>query len=244
MRQLLDLLKKYGLAKNEIKKLEDLTYSFRNKYLYRRDRYASLSDEDKARLREVIVRIDATISKELEIRTLTELDLSGTLNYSELIHTGISSLFSSKEVVNKLPNIIKNDLDEGLWALIYNIPTASAMISLRAVEGSIRWLWKALKGSECKKGWKDALEEVEKELKGKKLSTKELEGYLSHFRNIRNESEHPERIFTRKEAERLLNNCVYAIEEIAKIIEMLENGEINREMDNQTLNGMQDLKEV
>jgi len=31
------------------------------------------------------------------------------------------------------------------------------------------------------------------------LESKSLEEYLDHFRNVRNEAEHPDRVFTRKE---------------------------------------------
>lgn len=110
---------------------------------------------------------------------------------------------------------------ESVKALAHDIPTASAMIALRAVEGAIREVCKKLKSNECKKSWKEALDEVEEELKSKGLESKSLEGYLDHFRKVRNEAEHPDRIFSKKESEYILMHSAYAIEELYKILEKL-----------------------
>ena len=86
------------------------------------------------------------------------------------------------------------------------------------MKGAIRELYKALKGENCYKTWRDALYEVERELKAKNLESKKLGRYLDYIREIRNEAGHPDRIFTKKEAEYILMHAIYAIEEIYKII--------------------------
>ena len=48
-----------------------------------------------------------------------------------------------------------------------------------------------------------------------------MEGYLDHFRIVRNEANHPERVFNKNEAEKILVNSVYAIEEIYNITQRI-----------------------
>ena len=167
-------------------------------------------------LLEHISRIESVLTKELENKIYLEVDTSGILNYPELLENGISNLFSKKQVVKKLPRIIKNDLNEAIRTLACNAPTASVMVSLRAVEAALRELCKKLTGKECRSGWKNTLDKVERELKKRNLESKNLEGYLDHFRIVRNEADHPERVFNKNEAEKILVNSVYAIEEIYK----------------------------
>ena len=52
-----------------------------------------------------------------------------------------------------LSDIAKNDIIEAILALTCGIPTASAMISLRAVEAAIREIYKLLKGKPCELTW-------------------------------------------------------------------------------------------
>jgi len=220
MIDLCDLLKTYGLCQQEVKFLEDLIDEFKG-YYTNENKPTQIIYDHAQELSKLIERIREDFLKELEGKQIFEVSPSGLLNYSLLLQKGLSALFTSEGIEEKLSDIIRNDLNEAVRALAYDIPTASAMISLRAVEGAIRELYKALKSQECRLRWKDALNEVEKELRNKGLESKSLEGYLDHFRNVRNEAEHPDRVFTRKEAEHILVHSAYAIEEIYKIIDKL-----------------------
>ena len=223
MIKLKELLQRYDLAKTEISELDRLIDEFEEKYTkaWRKGWSQYISQEDKDELSRIIARVDAVLSNELINRPFVELSFSGLLNYSQLLTKGISELFSSKEITEKFSDLIKNDINESIKALAYDIPTASAMIALRAVEGAIREIYKKLKGEECKKTWKDALNEVEEELRRRNLESKSLEGYLDHFRKVRNEAEHPDRIFSKKESEHILMHSAYAIEELYKIMDEL-----------------------
>jgi hypothetical protein len=96
---------------------------------------------------------------------------------------------------------------------------ASAMLSIKAVEDSIRELYISLKGKDCIESWK-ALDEIEEELKAKNLEFKKLGGYLSYLKNVKDEMQKG-KVFTKKESEYILIHAVYAIEEIYKIIEKI-----------------------
>lgn len=220
MIELSNILWEYGLCQREAEILDDLIDEF-EEYYTNENNPIQITEYHAKELSNLIERIRGVFLKELEGKHFLEISPSGLLNYSSLLQDGLSALFTTEGLEEKLSDIIRNDLNEAVRALAYDIPTASAMISLRAVEGAIRELYKALKGQECRMAWKDALNEVERELKARELESKSLEGYLDHFRNVRNEAEHPDRVFTRKEAEHILVHSAYAIEEIYKIIDML-----------------------
>ena len=214
-------LKILSLCQNEINTFENLIKEFEEYYTNPKNSL-KLTDFHAKKLYKIVTKIETVLLKELENKILIEISFSGKLNYRGILKDGLSVLFSNGKILNKLPSLIKNDIKEAVKALICGIPTASAMISLRAVEGIIRDLYKALKGKECKKKWNEVLNEVEGELKNRKLEFKKLEGYLHHIRKIRNEAEHPERVFTTKESENILMLAIYAIEEIYKTIEEIK----------------------
>ena len=216
-----DLLNELKLCQNEIYLLENLIKEFEEFYT-NPNNPTKLTDYHAHELSKLIARIEGVLVKELNERKLVEVSLSGTLNYHGILINGFSELFSDKKILEKLSDLVKNDLNEAVRALLHNIPTASAIISLRAVEGAIRDLYKALKGENCNKTWRDALYEVERELKSKNLESKKLGRYLDYIREIRNEAGHPDRIFTKKESEYILMHAIYAIEEIYKIIEKIQ----------------------
>ncbi len=214
-------LNELELCQNEIYLLENLIKEFEEYYTNPKNS-PILTQFHANELSKIVARIDAVLIKELEDKKLIEISFSGKLNYRDILKYGLSVLFSNGETLNKLSDLVRNDLDEAVRALIYDIPTASAMISLRAVEGVIRELYEVLKGEKCNKTWKRALDDVEKELKSRNIESKQLERYLDYIRNIRNEAEHPDRIFTKKESEHILIHAIYAIEEIYKVIEKIQ----------------------
>jgi hypothetical protein len=223
MQQLRDLLNQHGLAQGEIHELNRLIDMFEDKYT---KVYASkkINYEDLMKMLRCIERIEALVKSELRGRSFLEISFSGILNYRELLSKGISMLFSDEKILDSVSTIIKYDLEEAIKALAYDVSTASAMISLRAVEGALRELYAALSGeSEVKEGWKQVLDKVTSLIEQKNLGTKELMGYLDYIRVVRNKAEHPDKIFTKKEAELILIQCVRAIEEIYEQLKLMKN---------------------
>lgn len=213
-------MEKHRICETEIGWFTNLIEKFKNFYC-NPNNPIQLTESHSKILLECISRLESVLTKELENKIYLEVDTSGILNYPELLENGISNLFSKKQVVKKLPRIIKNDLNEAIRTLACNAPTASVMVSLRAVEAALRELCKKLTGKECRSGWKNTLDKVERELKKRNLESKNLEGYLDHFRIVRNEADHPERVFNKNEAEKILVNSVYAIEEIYNITQRI-----------------------
>ena len=132
-----------------VKLLEDLINEFKEFYT-NKSNPIQITESHARKLSKLIERIKGVFLKELEGRQFLEVLPSGLLNYSLLLQKGLSTLFTSGGIEEKFSDIIRNDLNEAVRALAYDIPTASAMISLRAVEGAIRELYKALKGQECR----------------------------------------------------------------------------------------------
>jgi hypothetical protein len=213
-----DWLNKLNICQNEAYILDRLIREFEEFYTNSKNPIG-LTDYHANELSKLIARIEAVFIKELKERRLVEISFSGILNYKEILKNGFLELFNDKDIVNKIPPSIKDTLDESVRALIYNIPMASAMLSIKAVEDSIRELYISLKGKDCIESWK-ALDEIEEELKAKNLEFKKLGGYLSYLKNVKDEMQKG-KVFTKKESEYILIHAVYAIEEIYKIIEKI-----------------------
>jgi len=211
-----DWLNKLNICQNEVYILDRLIREFEEFYTNSKNPIG-LTDYHANELSKLIARIEAVFIKELKERKLIEVSFSGILNYREILKNGFLELFNDKDVVSKIPPSIRDILDESVRALLYNIPMASAMLSIKAVEDSIRELYISLKGKECNKIW-EKLEEIEEELKSKNLEFKKLCGYLYYLKNIKNDIQLKNKIFTKKESEYILIHAIYAIEEIYKII--------------------------
>lgn len=168
--------------------------------------------------------ISSLILKELEEKTIVVFKPKGRLNYAELVEKGLTLLISDKTLLNKLPSIVKHDLEEALFCLCFERPTASAMVALRAVEAALRQLHATLKPEARIERiyWSTILEDLEKLFKQHSIEAKTLLGYLDHLRNVRNEAEHPDKIFNQIEAEDVLINACYAVREVYKIIDELK----------------------
>ena len=129
-----DLLNELKLCQNEIYLLESLIKEFEEFYT-NPNNPTQLTNYHANELSKLIARIEGVLVKELNEKKLVEVSLSGTLNYHGILINGFSELFSDKKILENLSDLVKNDLNEAVRALLYNIPTASAIISLRAVEG-------------------------------------------------------------------------------------------------------------
>lgn len=191
----------HGLASSEISGLESLIKNFRIKY-YRKHDNKKIENTDVKKLYRCLHRIDAVVTNELEGRSFYEVSFSGLLNYPELLNKGISMLFSDENILENIAEIVKYDLKEAVRCLAYNTPTASAMISLRAVEGALREYYKTLSSEELeiRESWGSVLEKVSQLATKKEIGSKELIGYLDYIRTVRNKAEHPQEIFKKKES--------------------------------------------
>ena len=117
----------------------------------------------------------------------------------------------------EIPIISLSDVDEAIRCLSYGAPTASVMMGLRAVEGMVRELHSRITGKESTKAWAQLIDEVEEDLKSRGEQPLLLLGYLDYIRDVRNKADHPDKVFTVREAEQIFMHVIYAIQEILKV---------------------------
>lgn len=157
---------------------------------------------------------------EAELRNLPvlRLDKSLTLRF-DLLQDGAKGFFE-EDVWNELSELSRNDLNEAARCLVCDIPTASAMIGLRATEDVLRDYYERKTGMKPgKKGWKPIINDLMTEKEHGKLKysvKKSLMGHLDFVRTNRNEVEHPDRTFSKREAEGVFYQVVGTINEICQ----------------------------
>lgn len=169
--------------------------------LRKQDADSLYSDVERwqAILRENISRINAI-----------KLYVEGNLNYGSLINEGAKTFFSKKGFWRKISASSRNDLEDAAYCLLSEIPTSSAMSSLRAAEDAFRYYYKKKMRKEVgNKTWYQCLLELDKT---KKIDG-ELIGSLHFIRKYkRNAASHPGKVFTQKESEKIFLTVVEAIE--------------------------------
>lgn len=198
------------VTQTEIKKLVDrLDKSY--------DEEQELTKEDEYSLLENVKLWDDRIKNELDDRVTIEVFTEGTLNYKKMIQGGKS--FFPEKVWNSLSKISKSDLNDACNCLLTKSWTPAVMISLRASEDYIRYLFKLKTGNDPSiLGWKNILDNLEKIPN----MDQTLIGYLHYIREMRNTAEHPDEIFDQMEAERVFHQVVNMIIVIHKELKKTE----------------------
>jgi len=131
----------------------------------------------------------------------------------ESLEAGISQFLG--EWTAKISDVARNDLENAIRCLYHGIPTAAAMVSLRASEDAVRRYYEFKTATQAGSAkWKDILDELIK----REDVRKTLVGHLDYVREKRNEAEHPDRIFDQDEAENTFLTVTNLIREIYKEI--------------------------
>jgi hypothetical protein len=207
-------LQRYGLADTEHLRLTTLIREFEEQYA--KPNAPKLSEADRQELRKTTEVIEAVVIQELLGRNFAELTpLEGILDYKKLLSEEAKGLLI--EGGKEPPKVVIHDLEETTKCLSYGAPTASVMIGLRAVEGMVRELHQTITGKKSTKAWANLIDEVEKDLKNKGKQPPLLLGYLKYIKDVRNKADHPDKVFTQREAEQIFMHVVYTIQEIQKL---------------------------
>lgn len=213
LKRLEERLRRYGLAQTQWDRLTRVIRNFEDKYA--KTEPPMLDAEDHGRLSTLIKRIETVVTEDLTRRNFAELTpLEGVLDYKRLLSEGAKGLLASGK---EPPAIVIHDLEEAIRCLSYGAPTASVMIGLRAVEGMVRELHRIITGKKSTKAWAQLLAEVEGDLKMKGEQPPLLLGYLDYIRDVRNKADHPDKMFTVKEAEQIFMHVIYTTQEIQKL---------------------------
>jgi hypothetical protein len=122
----------------------------------------------------------------------------------------VDTLFP-KQLLAKLDEMTRADLDDGINCILHLLPTPAAMILLRVAENIVRKYYAKTTGETSDKVlWGEMLKELEQ---GQQIR-KPLLGYLEYLRDKRNEAEHPDKRFNQEEAERLLIEVKGLLDEV------------------------------
>ena len=114
---------------------------------------------------------------------------------------------------SKISIVAKNDLENAMRCIYHGIPTATAMVALRASEDAVRKYYEFRTHANPGSGdWKTILDKLLKQQDVRKT----LIGHLDYVREKRNEAEHPDKVFDQAEAENTFLTVTNLITEIYK----------------------------
>lgn len=140
-----------------------------------------------------------------------EIRPDGVSDLKKLVEEETHSFFTKKNYWKQLSKVAKHDLDEGCLCLAFERPTAAAFLIMRATEDVLRHLYesKTQKSLQGFIDWGPLTKKLQAEI------SPLLKDNLDHLRNnFRNPVAHPDKIYTQKEAERLLHNAINVIEQM------------------------------
>jgi hypothetical protein len=172
-----------------------------------------IKKQDGKGLSEEADRWQDLIYKELCARPCIEFQ-KGALNQKALVLTseGKPSRVFDKKVWKDLPEIAKSDFSDAAKCLLVEASTPATMVALRGMEAVVREYY-TLKTKKAPQ--KKNLGTIINELHKMAEVNKKLLGYLDYIRSEkRNIAQHPDRIFTQREAERIFMEIVNATHDI------------------------------
>jgi hypothetical protein len=170
------------------------------------------------KVKAIIVKLDPTLDAELQLKKAYILTPK-RYSLDNLLATP-ENLFA-KNVFTQLTPFARLDLNEGLKCIAFNRPTAAAFHILRATEEMIKQLYLTIiKQKRIKHPtWFPMTEALRNKKQGPLKG--ELLGHLNMIReNFRNPTSHPEKVYDMDEAQDLLNNCITAINNLVKEIDL------------------------
>lgn len=217
--ELNDLFNRFNLLSGENFYLLDMVNKFLPKYSQRGNKQIDL--EDAKALADLITTISALFYNLLRERDFYEIKIAiGRLDYKRLLNGGANILFDDQVLLNELSreNIVIGDINDAIFCIANNKPTPAVMLSLRAVEGMLRHIYKRIKNKSPEGMTWDP---IQKEIMSAIMSTggrvKEIDGYLNYLKDRRDDAAHPTKRFTLTEAEDTIMQAQRAISELNKI---------------------------
>ncbi len=123
----------------------------------------------------------------------------GSRLFSTLSEDSVTKLFP-RGLTNKIDSETIDDIQDGIWCLIYSLPTPGAMILFRVAERELRKYVRLVAG-EPVNGWTDNVRKLEQSERADRSITKEFDW----LKEKRNAAEHPDKRYTQEEAEEILH---------------------------------------
>ena len=126
-------------------------------------------------------------------------NLFGNCLFSTLSEDAVQKLFPS-EIGNQIGKESEDGIQDGIWCLIYSLPTPAAMIFFRVAEKELRNYVSKIGDEPCYQWYKN-LEKLKNNITANKSIVKDFDW----LKDKRNEAEHPDKRYTQEEAEEILH---------------------------------------
>jgi len=172
-----------------------------------------ISKKDGKELSEDAARWQDLIDKELCARPCIEFK-RGALNQKALLLTSEakpSDIFE-KKMWKELPKIAQSDFSDSAKCLLIGASTPATMVALRGIEAVIREYYTLKTKKEVRN---KNLGVIIKELQKVPEVNQKLIGYIDYIRSEkRNIAQHPDKVFTQREAERIFMEIISATHDI------------------------------
>ena len=133
----------------------------------------------------------------------------GNRLFSTLSEDSVTKLFPS-EITDKMDPEARDDIQDGIWCLLYSLPTPAAMVLFRTAERESRKYYTRITGVQPPKYWYDLIEDMRKN----KSAPQSILSYMDFIRTKRNEAEHPERRYTQEQSEGIMQQLSFLLKEV------------------------------
>lgn len=203
-------LTEFGINETMARLVEEWITKLRREYRAGQE----IEQKDSEALGEDADTLEALLERALLDRPVIEFTRRGALNQRALIATsrGDSSSIFDEKIWDGLPIIAKSDFADAAKCLLFEASTPAAMIALRGMEGVIRGYYEFSIGREC---GKKSLGSITKELRSLPYANTKLLDYIDYLRSEkRNLAQHPDKVFTQREAERIFMEIISAVYDI------------------------------
>ncbi len=127
------------------------------------------------------------------------INLFGNCLFSTLSEDSVLKMFP-KAMTEEIDLESREDIQDGIWCVIYSLPTPAAMILFRVAERELRRYVKKITG-ESINGWTGNVKKLAESNIADRSITKEFDW----LKEKRNEAQHPDKRYTQDEAEEILH---------------------------------------
>ena len=176
-----------------------------------------ISEEDAERLSQSVEKWRQILRNELDAKTIFTIELKSGLNFREIqkLANKEASEFIPQNIWDRLTDIEKSDFSDAAKCLMLDTATPSAMVALRGAEASIRNFYSCKTQSDVgERTWR----QLTRELKGKSEALGIEDTFIGFLDYIgaakRNFAQHPNKVYTLREAVFIFMQVMAMVEDI------------------------------
>lgn len=208
-----DILEEEGIAEKSIEAISRWIAKLKKDY----SEGQVIAKEDADKLHKESDSWRAEIRRNLDAKPLVEIRLQSGLNPNELQRVAEKkpSEFIPSEIWDKMTDIEKSDLSDAAKCLLLGTATPSVMVGLRGAEASLRNYYRSKTQKQIgKKSWRQLTTELKGEATDLGIEDTFI-GYLDYIGDAkRNFAQHPNKIYSLREAVMIFIQVVALIEDI------------------------------